>query len=181
MIKQRNNNKLYTESPAKNFLIRGNWAWLLIVSLIALLLGTVTVGEAAHHFASEPRIISITGNDQMKFNITEIEVKAGEKIKIVLKNIGKIPKMGMAHNFVILHSGVDVHNFSMAAIMARESEYIPKDREKEIIAYTGMAGPDETVTVEFTAPETPGKYDYICTFPGHYLAGMKGVLIINDL
>ena len=56
-----------------------------------------------------------------------------------------------------------------------------EDREKEIIAYTGMAGPDETVTVEFTAPETPGKYDYICTFPGHYLAGMKGVLIINDL
>ena len=52
------------------------------------------------------------------------------------------------------------------------------DREKEIIAYTGMAGPDETVTVEFTVPEIPGKYEYICTFPGHYLAGMKGILII---
>ncbi len=179
MIKQRNSNKLYTESPAKNFLIKGNWAWLLIVSLIAVLLGTVTAGEAAHHLASEPRIISITGNDQMKFDITEIEVKAGEKIKIVLKNIGKIPKMGMAHNFVLLNSGVDAQNFSMAAIMARESEYIPKDREKDIIAYTGMAGPDETVTVEFTAPETSGKYDYVCTFPGHYLSGMKGVLIVN--
>ena len=179
MIKQRNHNKFSTENPAKNFFIKENCAWLLIFGLLAVLLGTVSVGEAAHHLDSEPRIISITGNDQMKFDITEIEVKAGEKIKIVLKNIGKIPKMGMAHNFVLLNSGVDAQNFSMAAIMARESEYIPKDREKDIIAYTGMAGPDETVTVEFTAPETSGKYDYVCTFPGHYLSGMKGVLIVN--
>ena len=78
MIKQRNHNKFSTENPAKNFFIKENYAWLLIVSLIAVLLGTVTAGEAAHHLASEPRIISITGNDQMKFDITEIEVKAGE-------------------------------------------------------------------------------------------------------
>ena len=84
----------------------------------------------------------------------------------------------MEHNFVLINSSVDAKNFSMAAIMARENEYIPIDREKEIIAYTGMAGPYETVTVEFTVPEIPGKYEYICTFPGHYLAGMKGILII---
>ena len=157
---------------------KGNWKYLLGFNLIVVLLGTVTILEGGHHLTSEARIISITGNDQMKFDITEIEVKAGEKIKIILKNIGKIPKMGMAHNFVLLNSSVDAKNFSMAAIMARENEYIPIDREKEIIAYTGMAGPDETVTVEFTVPEIPGKYEYICTFPGHYLAGMKGILII---
>jgi azurin len=179
MIRNRNRNKITPEKALKNVMFKGNWKWGLIVSLIVALLGTVTAGEATHHLDSEPRVIAITGNDQMKFDITEIEVKAGEKIKLILKNIGKIPKMGMAHNFVLLKSGVDAQNFSMAAIMARESEYIPKDREKEIIAYTGMAGPDETVTVEFTAPETPGKYDYVCTFPGHYLAGMKGVLIVN--
>ena len=112
---------------------KGNWKYLLGFNLIVVLLGTVTILEGAHHLTSEARIISITGNDQMKFDITEIEVKAGEKIKIILKNVGKIPKMGMAHNFVLLNSSVDAKNFSMAAIMARENEYIPIDREKEII------------------------------------------------
>ncbi len=151
----------------------------LTTSLITVFLGAATVAKAMSHEGSEPRIISMNGNDQMKFDITEIDVTAGEKIKIVLKNIGKIPKIGMAHNFVLLKSGVDAQQFSMAAIMARDNEYIPKDRENEIIVYSGLAGPDETVTVEFTAPETPGKYDYVCTFPGHYLAGMKGVLIVK--
>lgn len=179
MIRKRIYNQCPTEKSAKKILFNRNLACLLTVSLISVLLGTATAEDASSDSAAEPRIISITGNDQMKYDITEIEVTAGEKVKIELKNIGKIPKAGMAHNFVLLKSDVDAQNFSMAAIMARENNYIPKTRENEIIAYTGMAGPDETVTVEFIAPEVPGKYNYICTFPGHYLAGMKGVLIIN--
>jgi plastocyanin len=42
-----------------------------------------------------------------------------------------------------------------------------------------MAGPGETVQVTFTAPSKPGKYPYLCTFSGHYQAGMKGVLIVK--
>ena len=176
---KRIQNKIHMNNFGKIILLKGNLELFLIVSLITALFGAATGCEASGDSASEPRIISITGNDQMKYDITEIEVTAGEKIKIVLKNIGKIPKAGMAHNFVLLKSGVDAQQFSMKAIMARENEYIPNDRINEIIAYSGMAGPDETVIVEFTAPEAPGKYDYLCTFPGHFLAGMKGVLIVN--
>lgn len=128
---------------------------------------------------SKARTIEITGNDMMKFDITEIEATAGESLIVSLKNIGKIPKAGMAHNFVLLKKGVDAQAFSMAAMMAGASEYIPVDRKDEIIAYTGMAGPGETVKIRFTVPEEPGTYVFVCTFPGHYLAGMKGVLTVK--
>jgi azurin len=48
-----------------------------------------------------------------------------------------------------------------------------------VLASTKMAGGGETVEVTFTAPKEPGEYLYICTFPGHYLAGMKGVLVVK--
>ena len=39
--------------------------------------------------------------------------------------------------------------------------------------------PGESVEVTFTAPDTPGDRPYICTFPGHYVGGMKGTLIVE--
>ena len=39
--------------------------------------------------------------------------------------------------------------------------------------------PGERVQVTFTVPETPGDYPFLCTFAGHYQAGMKGTLIVR--
>ena len=33
--------------------------------------------------------------------------------------------------------------------------------------------------IEFTAPAKPGSYTFFCTFPGHFAAGMKGVLVVK--
>ena len=64
----------------------------------------------------------------------------------------------------------------MAAVQAGEkAEYVPKS--DAILFYTKMAGPGEKTTVEFTAP-APGKYPFICTFPGHF-ALMKGIMIVE--
>ena len=49
-----------------------------------------------------------------------------------------------------------------------------------VIAKTSLAGPGERVQVTFTVPETPGEYPFICTFAGHYQAGMKGKLIVRS-
>ena len=47
------------------------------------------------------------------------------------------------------------------------------------LAKTALAGPGETVQVTFTVPSTPGDYPYLCTFAGHYQAGMKGALTVQ--
>ena len=46
--------------------------------------------------------IVITGNDTMQFDLKAFEVKAGEKVSLTLKNTGKLPKIAMGHNLVLL-------------------------------------------------------------------------------
>lgn len=58
------------------------------------------------------------------------------------------------------------------------TDYIPPDQSFHVLAKTKIIGPKETDTVTFTAPQVPGPYDYICTFPGHYASGMKGVMTV---
>jgi azurin len=65
-----------------------------------------------------------------------------------------------------------------AAMKAQATAYIPPALKGEVLASTALAGPGETVEVTFKAPAVPGKYEYICSFPGHYAAGMKGVLVV---
>ena len=126
----------------------------------------------------KPRVIEITGNDQMKFSVTAIAAKPGESITVRLKSVGTLPKIAMAHNFVLLAAATDVAAFIKAAATASPT-YIPAAMKASVLAMTGMAGPGETVTVTFKAPAKPGKYPFVCSFPGHYLSGMKGDLTVK--
>ena len=120
--------------------------------------------------------VVITGNDAMQFNKKEIRVKAGEKVKITLKHIGKMDKNVMGHNFVLLKQGVSVSAFGNKAATAKATNYIP-DNGKDVIAHTDIVGAGETSIVEFDAP-APGTYEFLCSFPGHY-AMMKGTFIVE--
>jgi len=120
------------------------------------------------------RTIVLNSNDQMKFDKTEIRVKAGEKIKLVLNHTGKLPKNAMGHNFVLLTKGTDVQKFATAAMNDKATEYIPS---KGVLAHTKLIGGGESTTIEFTVP-AKGTYDFICSFPGHY-AMMKGKFIVE--
>lgn len=120
------------------------------------------------------RTIVINSNDQMRFDMDEIRVKAGEKIKLTLNHTGKLPKNAMGHNFVLLEAGTNISKFGQEAMNAKATEYIPA---KGVIAHTKLIGGGESTTVEFTAPKK-GTYDFVCSFPGHY-AIMKGKFIVE--
>ncbi|MFN4762913.1 azurin [Gillisia sp. Q332] len=120
------------------------------------------------------RTITLNSNDQMKFDKTEIRVKAGEKIKLTLNHTGKFAKNVMGHNFVLLEKGTDVAKFATAAMNNKATEYIPANG---VLAHTKLIGGGESTTVEFTVP-AKGTYDFICSFPGHY-AMMKGKFIVE--
>ncbi|PKQ43957.1 azurin [Confluentibacter flavum] len=121
--------------------------------------------------------IVISGDDMMKFDLSEIKVKAGQKIKITLRHKGKMDVNVMGHNFVILKQGVDVAEFGAKAAVARDTKYIPVGSENDIVAHTDLIGGGQTTSVEFDAPEA-GTYDFLCSFPGHY-ALMKGKFIVE--
>ena len=133
-------------------------------------------GKAA---AGAGRLVEITGGDDMKFNVTEIAAKPGETLHIQFKNVGTLPKMAMAHNVVVLKPTTKVVEFNTAAAAARETDFIPAAMKSDVVASTALAGPGETVDVTFKVPAAAGTYPFMCTFPGHFTAGMKGNLVVK--
>jgi azurin len=154
---------------------------LLAVAPVALG-GTQSKPKAAATQAKSTkgaRTVELTSGDTMKYDITTIQAKPGERLHVVLKSTGTAPKVVMAHNFILLKQGASAMEFNNAAMNARETDFIPPAMKDKIIAHTGLAGPGETVDVTFAAPTKPGTYEYLCSFPGHYQAGMKGQLVVK--
>ncbi|MGO3182937.1 MAG: azurin [Aequorivita sp.] len=127
---------------------------------------------------SKEAVVTIEGNDQMKFNKSEIRVKAGQKVKLTLKHVGKMEKNVMGHNWALLTKDADMAAVGQAAASAADNDYIPADMTDKFIAHTKMLGGGESDTIEFEAPTEPGTYTFMCTFPGHY-ALMQGKFIVE--
>lgn len=123
--------------------------------------------------------VVIKAYDQMKYDKESFTVSAGETIELKLKHVGSMPKSAMGHNMVVLELSADPKAFSNAAADAKDNGYIPKDMENSIIAHTKLLGGGEEDTIEFQAPEQTGEYPFVCSFPAHYAAGMKGVMIVE--
>jgi azurin len=156
---------------------------ILATSLVALI--TAGCGQKAAAPADTaaaapgPQTIEITAGDTMKYNVTEIDAKPGEDLKVILTNNGTQPVEVMAHNWVLLKSDADVAAFDAAALTSKDTNYIPAALSGEILEKIDILGPRKSGEVDFKAPMTPGQYPFLCTFPAHYQVGMKGFLIVK--
>lgn len=135
---------------------------------------------AAFPMEDEPRTIKVTGNDNMRFNESEIRANPGETIRIVLKVKSSMPANAMSHNLAIVNPDIPMDEFINESMKATDNEYIASSFEDQVIATTAMIGGGRTSEITFTVPEEPGEYPYVCTFPGHYAAGMTGKLIVEE-
>jgi azurin len=114
--------------------------------------------------------------DEMRYAQTEFTVAPGQTVHLVLNNTATSP--AMRHNVVVLQQGSDVAAFGTAAVAAAATDYIPPALESQVIAHTAMSNPGETVEVTFTAPDQPGDYPFLCSFPGHF-ATMQGTMRVQ--
>lgn len=146
------------------------------IAFSTLMLGMFALGISA----AQARTIKIEGLDSLQFSQTHIEAKAGEKITVTLVNNTKMPAAAMSHNFVLLHHDVDPAAFANKAMGSADNGYIPKDMTDKVLADTGLVAGGESKSVTFTVPSEPGDYTYICSFPGHFAAGMKGTLTVTE-
>lgn len=120
--------------------------------------------------------ITINAGDDMKFDLSEIKVKEGQTVKLILNHTGNMTKEAMGHNFVLLNAGVVLSDFALAAMKAPDTDYIPAGTT-DVIVHTKMIGGGQSDTIEFTAP-AKGNYEFLCSFPGHS-ALMKGTFIVE--
>jgi putative heme-binding domain-containing protein len=111
--------------------------------------------------------------DQMQFDRKQIAVEAGKAVEILFDNTDIMP-----HNLVITEPGAMAEVGGLAEKMGLEGQprdYLPDS--KKILWATRLVTPGQTAKLSFTAPEKPGRYPYVCTFPGHWLV-MNGVMIV---
>ena len=125
------------------------------------------------------RTVEIVGTDQMKYDITTIPAKRNEQLRVRLISKGTLPKIAMAHNFVLLKLSASPVKFVTAGATHRETDFIAPETKDQVLAATAMAGPGETVEVTFKVPGVAGESPFLCTFAGHYQAGMRGTLAVK--
>jgi azurin len=115
--------------------------------------------------------IQINTKPGLKFNISSVQVKAGARVKFTFNN-----NDDMLHNVLIVKPGT-VDKVGKAAfemgLEAEKNAYVPA--LEEVLFHSWILQPETSETLYFNAPLQPGKYTFVCTFPGHYTL-MQGTL-----
>lgn len=118
--------------------------------------------------------ISISTRPGLKFTPVSFTVRAGARVELTFNNTDD-----MLHNLVIVRPG-QLRAVGKAAlglgIDGPDLGYIP--RSAEVLFNTCLLQPGASQSIYFTAPEKPGNYPYLCTYPGHYLT-MNGVMKVT--
>jgi azurin len=125
------------------------------------------------------KTVVITGNDTLHFSVTRIDATPGERLHVQLRNTGTLPKEVMGHNWVLLAGGENPEAYVAAAADAKASDYQPVALKAEVLAAVPVLGPGQTGDATFSAPTAPGSYIFLCSFPAHCAAGMRGVLVVK--
>jgi azurin len=127
--------------------------------------------------APKPVILNVgTRGDELAFDKTQLTAKPKQPIQLTFTNrSGK--SAGLQHNWVLVNPGTTEAVAQAGTAAGLEKGYIPQSTD--VIAHTSkLLSSGEKETIQFKAPEKPGDYPYICTFPGHYSV-MKGVLTVK--
>ena len=143
---------------------------IMLVSLASTLLA----------FGDNHTQVTITGNDTMQFDIKSFNASRGTNFKLTFKNTGKLPKIAMGHNLVILKKGVSAIAFGQKVLASggNANNALPESVKGDVLAHTKLLGPGETEVINFKVPMETGSYEYVCTFPGHF-AMMRGVMEVE--
>jgi azurin len=112
--------------------------------------------------------------EKMSYDVKDLTVKAGKKIRLTFANPDFMP-----HNLVIVQPGASKEVGMGALALGAEGfamQFLPET--DKIIAATNMLDSGTEQTIEFVAPTEPGNYEIICTFPGHFMV-MNGILRVK--
>ena len=122
---------------------------------------------AASELALPDRTVRVDATDQLRFSPDALTVEEGETVAFVVTNTGVVP-----HELVIGDEAVqDEHEQEMAGGEEESME------EMGDAPYAVDVPPGETVTLVYTFEEA-GTILFGCHVPGHYPAGMRGVVTV---
>ncbi len=117
--------------------------------------------------------------EQMRYDTTRIVVEAGKPFEIRFENVDMMP-----HNLTIVRPGAREEVGKQAEKMPPNPDsqgrlYVPDN--PKILAATRLLEPGERATLKLTAPEAPGDYEYLCTYPEHWKVMFGQLVVVKDL
>jgi len=124
--------------------------------------------------------LTIGSTDTMQYTVKAFSVEAGQQVELTLVHEGNLPVDVMGHNVVVLPTGGDHVAFAQQVMSgggSLDNDYLPEGMREELVAYTDLLGGGESDTITFTAPDEPGEYPFLCTFPGHF-GVMNGTMTV---
>lgn len=121
--------------------------------------------------------IRIACNSNLTFGTPSFQTKPGEAITVTLVNPDVVP-----HNWALLmpNSLEKVGNLANKFIADPDAplrHYVPD--APEVLVYTDVVSPGSQFSISFKAPDTPGRYPFLCTFPGHWSV-MNGEMVVES-
>jgi azurin len=128
------------------------------------------------HPLPDARPVTIEAGKNLSFNTPTLTAHPGEPIRLTFRNPDVVP-----HNWVLLRPGSlqrvgDLVNRLVADPEAAARSYVPES--EDVLAFTDIVEPGQSFTISFRAPSKPGRYPYLCSFPGHWMV-MNGQLIVE--
>jgi glucose/arabinose dehydrogenase/azurin len=141
----------------------------------AALTAQAAAWEKAHAADADALRVQAVPN-QMQFAPRELRARAGQPVRIVFENPDSMP-----HNFVLVARGAEEEVGLLADEMASDPTSLAKHfipASPNVLHATPLVNPAARAELVFTAPTQPGRYPYLCTFPGHWRI-MRGVLIVE--
>jgi plastocyanin len=138
--------------------------------------GNAAGGSAVTDAEPEEELTLAPDANALAFAETELTAPANTVVRLLFENQNEL---GVQHNWVLVNGGDDVAAAVNDAAQGNSGAlFVPPPGTDDALAYTAMLNAGENGEVVFTTPEA-GTYAYICTFPGHYLGGMVGVLTVE--
>lgn len=126
------------------------------------------------------RVIAIgTVVERMIYDKEIIFVQAGKPVEFRFANTDNMP-----HNFAIVQPGSLEEVGLLAEATSRDADaaerhYVPKS-DKVMLA-SRLLQPGESQAITFEAPQTPGVYPYVCTYPGHWRRMFGALYVVANL
>ena len=120
-----------------------------------------------------------TVREQMRYDTVRVVVEAGKPFEIIFENLDLMP-----HNLVVVEPGAREEVGTQAQTMAPTPDrhgrvYVPDN--KKIVASSKLLEPGLKETIKLTAPEKPGDYEYVCTYPEHWKTMFGQLLVVKDM
>jgi sugar phosphate isomerase/epimerase len=112
----------------------------------------------------------------LRFDRTELRARRGERLSLRFLNPDVMP-----HNWVLAAAGERDRLGTMADAIISDPRavarhYIPEG--SPVLVHTPLVAAGGNCVIHFHAPSDPGRYPFLCTFPGHWRL-MQGELVIE--